>query len=499
MPELFYPDPVIVYDLIKAKIAEIEDLYKRRLIGNKVNENFKHLPSEVIGAISEAIEALKTSATSVGVQLIQSGEVPNSTAYNKFWKSVQIDLKILFKAMTDLGNILKDQHNYIMSDVDNLILSLKMASSKLSNYALYAAAESPNERTFIETFNDITQLDALAPAPDGKAEVSTVEGIVTLGVSQRHILTKTEVAAITINSTLSNGTIYGSRTLMDIINSGDFLLFEYERTASTSDNIKLTLDFTIALNELTILNHIRIVPNNFGTRTWPKITRLDVSEDGSTYDSLRDELLGDSTDDTPFTLAPYSSKYAGEGRFSFIPRRIRYIRLTIEQVTPYLDPVRNVWRWPIGIKNIELTQLTYKDTSEVTSKDYAVGHTIGKISLDGIDYPQRAYAESVQASTADIRYAISVDGGSTWKPISPRYFQNTDAAMAEIINVNNIDSQNSPNAVGSINTSFEATSLRYKIKLYKNSSGVEIADDLLPYYTPVVRSVTLSVTTKEVI
>ena len=499
MPELFYPNPIIVYDLIKAKIAEIEDLYKRRMISNKTNENFKYLPSEVIGAIKEAIEAFKSSTTSVASQYIMPGEVPSSSRYNKFWKSIQLDLETLFKGMTDIGNILKDQHNYVMADIDNLILLLKMASSKLSNYALYAAAESLNERTFIETFNDVTQIDTQALAPNSAANISTVEGIVTLGVSEKHILTKTDIASVSINNTLSNGNIYGNRTLLDIINSGDFLLFEYERTSTVIDNTKLTLDFTIALNELTILNHIRIVPNNFGTRTWPKITRMDVSADGSVYDSLRDELLGDSTDDAPFTLAPYASKYAGEGRFSFVPRRVRYIRITIEQVTPYLDPVRNIWRLPIGLKNIELTQLVYKDTSELTSKDYVVGNEIGKISIDAIDYPQRAYAESILASTADIRYMVSVDNGSTWMPISPRYLQNTDPSIAEIVNVNNVDSQMAPSAPGSINTQFEATSVRYKIKLYKNTSGITIAEDLLPYYTPVVRSITLSMTTKEVI
>lgn len=489
-------DTKILTSLIQNKLSVIDEMVRSNLLTTREDSSRGDLLSSVQLTIAEFLKAIRDSDTANGITYIQRGSVNRSDSYNRFWSGVYNDLLALYQEADRIGDILADYNNYVMADVQNLLLQLKTVGSQLANYKLYAEGLQIGEREFIEKFSDLSKIESnssLLSMPE--CNIDIVQNVVTLGVTNETVLSQEEIQDIIISPAGSNGTAYGTPTLMTVVNSDDLQLFQYEITSPSISAQKVVLDFSIKLKEETVLNHIRIVPNNFGTKTWSKITAIDASSDGITFDSIYDELLGPNEDNTKFNLAPQASNYAGEGRYSFLPRKIKSIHIILTQDAPFYDAKRDLYSWAIGIKNIELVQKTYANNSELISRALSVPQGIDKISIDAWELPAMVFTDSILSSTAEIRHDISVDDGMTWKQVSPIYLNNQDPLVPEIINVNNIDSQSNPSANSSITTEFEATSIRHKIRMYKNTLLIE--EDLLPYYSPIVNWVTIKVITKE--
>jgi hypothetical protein len=352
---------------------------------------------------------------------------------------------------------------------------------------------------FVEKFTDTTKIDVNSPLlADTQCNIDTIEGVVTLGIQSSITAEPSDIGGIVIGDANSNGTVFGNTQLLDVINSGDFKLFQYELTTEAFQPNKLTLDFTIRLSKPTILNFIRIVPNNFGTKTWPTIIAMDISNDGVNFTSIRDVLLAVNNDPTQFILAPYTSNFAGEGRYSFLPERVTYVHFTIEQTTPYFDFARNLYRWAIGIKDIELTGNKFAATSQLISLPYRFPAGVAKISIDGDELPPMSFDSKGVSSETNILHDISVDDGMTWKQVNPEYLTASIPATPVILNVNNVDSQLNPSDIASINTSNTVTSVRYRLRLSANP-GIINDTELLQYFSPVVKQIQLKVFTQEVI
>src|SRR5690606_22971944 len=66
--------------------------------------------------------------------------------------------------------------------------------------------------------------------------------------------------------------------------------FEYENVVKTESPDPLILDLTLNLGDAAILNHIRIIPNNFGTKSIVKIEEIETSLDGEFWISIKDEI-----------------------------------------------------------------------------------------------------------------------------------------------------------------------------------------------------------------
>jgi hypothetical protein len=196
-----------------------------------------------------------------------------------------------------------------------------------------------------------------------------------------------------------------------------------------------------------------------------------------------------------FKLAPSTSTYAGEGRYSFVPTKAKYIHITIAQDGSYYDITNKLYTWAIGIKNIEIDQNQYLTSSELISNPFAVPAGISEISLDADILPDKIYETTELPSQASALFDISVDGGMNWYPIAPSSFQMADTILP-VLNINNIASQSNPSASNSINTTATAISLLYRIRLQQNNPN--IADTtLLPYYSPIVSNITIKAIQQE--
>jgi hypothetical protein len=501
MAEIITPQSATLTTLLEQKLQDIQNIMATGTnISTREDQSRNDLSSMVNGAIRDFLQGIKTSAVSTSISLVRNGNLNSSSLYNIFWQAVNNDLITLYDEAQNLGVILQNNHNYVMADVQNLLLLLKTTSAALQNYILLTPSIFTGEQSIVENFSNSVNIDSNSSLlTDAQANLDAVQGVVTLEITDSVTVQKNEVTNVNIGNANSNGVTYGTNTLLDTINSANFNLFQYELT-SLNNNLpnRLVLDFTIKLNKPTILNFIRIVPNNFGTTTWPQIIALDLSTDGINLTSVRDEVLGDNSTDPNgyFTLAPSTSNYAGEGRYSFLPVTAQYVHFTIQQTTPYFDVKRNLFRWAIGIKDIELKTQTYGATAQLISNQINTSRPISQVSLDADELPDSIYAVTQLPTNASIQHDISVDDGMTWKTIAPLYYETKDPKAPNILYINSIDPSGNSSGDGHLNTQFQVSAFRHRLRMKKNVSQLEDASKA-PYFSPVARSVTINVTAQE--
>jgi hypothetical protein len=499
MAEIIIKESALVKSLLEDKLKEIDQLIRDNKFTVRDDSSRGDLTSSVQLAIQDFLNSLQDSATAEAVLTIPYGSINSSSYYNSFWSAVGQDLTALYKEAERIGKMVSDNHNYVTADIQGLLLQLKSANARLASYELYASTTDPNKRTLVENFNDISQLDIGSTfVQDSECAVDTVQGIITLatkGSVLEGIATQEDVESIAISAVNSTGTAFANTSLLKTIASGDFYLFQYEHTSSEFEEYRLVLDFTIKLKTPKIINYIRIVPNNYGTKTWPKILALDISTDGIDLFSIRDALLTDEANDTQFVLAPYTSNYAGEGRYSFLPMEAQYIHVLIEQTSPYFDSIRDLYRWAIGIKNIEIAGKEYADSSQLVSKDYIIPQGISQILIDANEFPRLAYEDGENTNGAEINHEISVDGGMTWKEMSPSYMGGA-GLYPEVMYVNSVDGSGLTEGVDHLNSTIESNAVRYRVSMQKNPDLI-LDPNLIPFYSPVLRRLDLQVITRE--
>src|SRR5690606_17616470 len=223
--------------------------------------------------------------------------------------------------------------------------------------------------------------------------------------------------------------------LSTILDNNADTWFEYEQVVSK--NLKsvdpLILDITVNLGTEQVINYIRINPNNFGTKTIIQIENIETSIDGQTYISVKDDVPIDGleTDDEEniFTLSPSTSKYAGQGIYSFTPRKVKYIHFIFKQDEAYVinTPTGEKLRYAIGLRDIEMRGYHYLNEGEVVSREFSIiGQQIRKIALDTNQNPNE------ESPLGSIEYYVSADSGQTWNQIRPKYF-NAGANQANLI------------------------------------------------------------------
>lgn len=497
MPPIVYQNATGLIQSIQSMLQQISVAANNNQFTIQQGNNQGDALSATQLAITDFLASVQSSNAAVNNVQIVPGYTNPSVTYNNFWMGVQNDLNNIYAGAANLGNILQDQNNYVSADMQNIMLQLKNISLMVDNYELFATSSLPNESLFTDNYTTTNQLSLNSSLlSDQQCNINTIEGAVTLAISNTVTADNTTINSITFGSQ-SNGAIIGSTQISDILNSTSLQqLFQYILTNSEPVTQALVLDFTIQLANPQIINYIRIVPNNYGTLNWPTITALDASLNGINSTSIKSLLLGTGTSANSFQLAPYSSDYAGEGRYSFLPIQAQSIHFTIQQNSPYFDATTNLYTWAIGIKDIEISSNQYDSTSQLVSSSFLVPTGISEIALNTNIMPDSLYTSTELPSQASALFDISVDGGMNWFPIAPQFFSQQDPAVLPILNINNIASQTNTSAINSINTANNATSFIYRIRMRQSNPNLTTSS-LMPYYSPVVNSITITVVQQE--
>lgn len=437
----------------------------------------------------------------------REGFSPSYLEYNDSFQELSWDLDIIFKELVTLeGTILKN-FNHTLSEKDKLGKLVKRVSSKVGDYVLYSEDPIGNTIYFKDSFNDVSKIDFGSELLSGKqCEISVAEGIVTLPVIRSDTPTSKATKAQINESSGPGGSIGNYQEIgvaphddiRDILDNNPDTWFEYERVqrSKAEDTRTLVLDLTLYFEEPQVINFIRINPNNFGTQTPILVEQIDTSYDGNIRISVKDDVpisgfLQEDEEDI-FTLAPSTSKYAGQGLYTFTPRKVKYIHLVLKQETPYLisTPAGQRWRYAIGIRDIEVKAIPYEANGDIISSAYDSPVEVKKVSLLASENPAEA------SELADITHQISADDGATWHDIQPQDRSGTD--IPEILNFNTSDEQ-------AITTPSPVSSLRHRMLLSRDaekfkegsstlSTIVEGGSDILglPSTSPMILGLTRS-------
>jgi len=394
---------------------------------------------------------------------------PSPSDFNRNFQAIGDDLETVFSELENIEGVILGNFNYMVSRLNKLSGKMKSVSSLLGDYALLSNYPTKDAIFLGDTFTNLNRVESNSPLLNGtQLEVNQVEGLLTLPID-RVAQKKIQVSKVPVINSNSNGTLGNSMEagkafngdILQILDGNADTWFEYERVLSTDDSVALVLGLTINLGSPQIINFVRVNPNNFGTKTSIEILTIDTSIDGDKFISIKDDIpiAGWTVQDEEnvFTLAPSTSKYAGQGLYTFTPRKAKYIHLTLRQSTPYIITTSTgtqLVRYAIGLRDVHIEAQPYKTKGELISTEYVVSDEVRKVVLLSNQSPDAASVSTL----AGIKHYVSPDNGSSWYEIRPKVsvgLANTTQAVPELLDFNGID-QNT------VHTSNPVFKLRYK-------------------------------------
>jgi hypothetical protein len=398
---------------------------------------------------------------------IHADDLPDLSLFNQLWGKILDDLILLFTELENIEQLTLGNFNYVTTETNRLNARLKKVSSLVGDYILYSLNPNKDSFYFKDSFNDLSKIDIASRLLNAEeCEVNQTEGIVSLPVDREvnSVINVTEEPIINPNSNgiLGNNQEIGKSfngdlaTILDN-NPDSWVEYEYVTAKSSPLTEPLVFDFTLNLGDPKVINFIRLNPNNFGTKTTIKVENIDTSLDGVIFTSIKDDIpVGDfigEDEDNVFILAPSTSKFAGQGLYSFTPRKVKYVHITLTQNEPYIIQTASgeKLRYAIGLRDITIENLQYKNIGEIISLPFTSTDEIRKVLLDVNQNPVEL------SELAKIDWYISPDDGASWHSIQPK---NLDivSEVPEILEFNGPSTD-------TVNTAAPVYSVRVKAKL----------------------------------
>lgn len=412
------------------------------------------------------------------IETVRADHLPNVDIYNKIWQQTIDDLISVFTELENIEDLTVSNFNFIATEANRLTAKLKSVDSKLGDYILFSLSPSKDVFFYKDSFNDLSKVDVNSGLLNAtECNINQTEGIATLPLNREEdsliIMKQLPIINPSSDGVIGNnqelGAAYNGNIAVLLDNNPD-TWFEYEKVVSlnTNENESLTLDLTMNLGEEKVINHIRINPNNFGTKTTIQIDEIETSIDGQVYVSIKDDvpIAGFTTQDEEniFILAPSTSKFAGQGLYTFTPRKVRYIRFVFKQIEPYIieTSAGNRQRYAIGIRDIDVRGYTYDSLGEIVSTPFQSTREIKKVILETNQNPTQI------SELARIQYFISPNDGGSWFEIQPKEFQGPSGleSVPEILDFNTGDSD-------SISTPVPVKSVRLKARFSREDDLFE--------------------------
>jgi hypothetical protein len=455
------PPTDIAIARLKVLLENVNDSYRNKSM--VVDSDIVSLYNQAINIYFESIDGSIINA----VRQIYPGAPADPDSYNLFLSAIQKDLNALFAEIGSLDKLVASSFNSILAEKDRILFKNKSITNKVGDYLLYSDSTLGGGFFFGDSFNIAERIDSKSKLLEGdECFIDFDEGIVQLPLDGDPV--KPSSISITVNKP-SNGIAGNNHEInvaphneIDVLSDGEpNTWFEYEKVTTVELLKPLILDITIEI-EQSIINHININPINFGTRTPVIIKTIETSKDGKEYVSIKDEVpLKDFTSEQEqddFILSSSTSKSVGQGFYSFLPRRVKFVHLVFEQHTPYIIDTSNGerLRYAIGLRDINILSRKFKTTGSIISTKFSAPEEIKKLSLWASENPTEA------STLADIKHFVSHDDGAMWLPVQP---QGRDSfIIPEVINYNNDNSN-------STTTTEPVVSLRHKILIERNKDS----------------------------
>ena len=386
------------------------------------------LQLRVSESLRGAIAALE--AESVGPIMnpkrILPGTIADPEFLNQPIRDSKQDLEILNGISKSLRKGMLSYYNAIALKESDVIGKLKTLRSKIATLKLYARNLDSNDQYVAFSFTDGSEVGA--PDSGTPATYSEEEGALLLPCSPESIV-HPEIASIQILPS-SNGALGNSLERSRSRHADPALMMdgqthtwmEYEKTNSAGDPF-VKLDLRVSFKTPTIINNIRVNPANLGTANWVKIKDIQV-ETSEAVISIKDDISTPNWEPgaDPFKLAPASSKFAGQGVYTFNPVLAKAVQISFVQDESY--PIGNKNRYAIGIRELAISQIPFSSEGSFVLTPARFSRPVRAI---GFTHNVAPY----DSNFIKLEYQVSADGGTNWTDIVP--LDNVDSAKKEAL------------------------------------------------------------------
>jgi hypothetical protein len=395
------------------------------------------------------------------------GTFPNFKEINNNFLEVEKDLKIIYKEINSLEAFIVNNFNTLHTQGSALRSRLRRISSDLGDFRLQATDNLGGATYFSDSFQNTDKIDYQDKIyNEPKCSIDIESGAITLpintGKTKTHSVLETSVGSGSNGSAGNNQELNAllRAELKTITDSNPDTWFEYERVTSDTSNIPLILELKLALDKESITNTISISSTSFATKSYARITRLEVSSDGKAFTDVIDQIptsviFGD-TKDKVVLLDPSSGKFSGVTKIKIPPGKIKYINIIFQQDDSYIikTPAGLKYRKAIGLRGIDVIGEVYDAKGEIASVNYESPEEIKKVALIA--------NKLVTPGLTDIKHYLSVDDGHSWNEIQS--VEKISKDIKEILNFN-------LEGIDSITTSTPAVQIRHKALLERVSNG----------------------------
>lgn len=467
--------------LLKTKLSRLSSKLQGSLNSHEfqTKEQFLFEAIKILGEFYKALNEPRMELPDIRVD-----NLPDLEVYNKLWNEILDDLITIFTELENIETLTVANFNFITTENNRLTARLKAVSSKLGDYILYSLNPTKDAFFFKDSFNDLSKVEVNSPLLNtDPCDINQSEGIVTLPIDREQdaniVIRENPLINPDSNGIAGNNQEVGSQwngDLAPLLDNNADTWFEYERvvTKTGDDKEPLVLDITVNLGSEKVINHIRVNPNNFGTKTVIRIDTIETSLDGQVYTSIKDDIpiAGFTTEDEEniFNLAPSTSKYAGQGIYTFTPRKVKYVHFVFSQPEPYVinTPTGERLRYAIGLRDIEIRAYKYKNRGELISTPFTSVDEIRKVLIETNQNP------SAESELATINYFISPDDGATWQQLQPKDF----TGLAGIVSIREVLEFNGASA-NTVVTPVPVQALRLKAELKREDVNFETGSSTL--------------------
>lgn len=456
----------------------------------------------------------------------EDGQLPFIEEYEENNKEIDEDLSILFAELNIITTYLVEYFNYAQAEQKRITGIIQGINGLVGDLQLLSEENLPDTVYMKESFTNYDLVETNMTVEENRAQIGTREGIMTLkrtGSTNRSVNGK-------IIQVQGNGTA-GTKQLVrrlgldendeveykfvseqtpnnkttSIIDGSPDSIFEYqmvnvpenfkeagrrydfEWAKGDKNNDVLRVKIVVELEDTEDINWLNInpyyPPNSTGKLN---VYSIRTSEDGFEYKGLYTDgkyVINNSLNSTPqsyrlddvFTGSnDYdTSKFAGQGVWSFPTRKAKYVEIVLDQDGSYteligldtyykrkkgttawtrirrqdvrenivqgktgeynLDSTTEVkkrieategWRYVIGLRDINIMSYEFVEASEYISKLFTVadGYSISEMILYANEKTPESYIEKIATTNDWIRYYVSFDD-ITWTEVSPTHRQ----------------------------------------------------------------------------
>jgi hypothetical protein len=390
-----------------------------------------------------------------------AGGALNQSDLNTFFLGVYSEIIYLLTATKGSGSLVESNFNFAAAAIRELQAGVKRINHELAVYSLYSSGFG-SSRYHGETFSTEENIDRGSSFLIKKeCSISLADGTASLprkATTDQWKVQKIEIGSLS-NGVLGNNTEAGAPirgTISSMYDGNVDTWTEYEKVVNAEDEETLRLELKISLDDIRVVNGIKLHPIFLGARTPPVIDVIKVSEDGRVWTSLKDEVsvaefMGERLEDR-FHLSPGSSRFAGEFNIVFAPRFTKFISILIRQSSSF--PITDVYgsrklRYAIGIKEIAVYGFQYETAGELISKPIQFTDDFTAASIISLVDPP-----FVPRTVGGAEYYLSFNDGASWDQLTSQ--EDADSQLPEVL---------SPEAA--------TKALRWKVRLFKDEAAFE--------------------------